>query len=179
MLAAAGVVIGVVLGGGAARATIVERVVAVVGDRPILLSELRERALPDLRRVAREDVSYRAAVESELLRRVLDHMVDERLVALAAERARVRVSEDEIDRAVLQVAANAGVTVKELVAEVARVGLTGAAYREELGRQLLEGKMFELRVKQWVDVGDASALARQLKTWLEELRRGTYVDLRL
>ena len=70
-----------------ARASIVERVVAVVADRPILLSELRQRARPHVARVAHLSEAERAAAESEIHRALLDRMIDERLEETAADRA--------------------------------------------------------------------------------------------
>ena len=57
-------------GASTARATIVERIVAVVGDRPILLSELRLRARPYLLQIAQkaQPGPQRAAAESQLFK---------------------------------------------------------------------------------------------------------------
>ena len=53
-----------------ADASIVERIVAVVGERPILLSELRLRGRPHLWRIAAstQNPTQQAAQESEMFR---------------------------------------------------------------------------------------------------------------
>lgn len=74
-------------------------------------------------------------------------MVDERLEEQAAERARIHVEEHEIARAIDNVAKAARVSPGVLVAEARRQGLTEKAYRDEIRRQLIDGKLTELYVR--------------------------------
>ena len=180
------VVLGLMLPARPSGAAIVERVVAVVGERPILLSDLLRRAEPHVARMrdAVRDEAARAAAESELHRELLERMIDERLEEVAADRAHVAVTPDEIDGALRSIAFQARLTVAELVGEAARQGLTEQGYRDELRRQVLEAKLLELRVRGRVrPTSDAQAyadaMARARKEWLSELRRGAYVDVRL
>jgi peptidyl-prolyl cis-trans isomerase SurA len=165
---------------------IVERVVAVVGERPILLSDLLHRAEPHLARIrdAALDDARRVAAESTLHRELLERMIDERLEEVAADRAHLAVSPDEIDAALRNIATAARISVPELVEEAKRQGLAEQAYRDELRRQILEAKLLELRVRVRVRPSEdprayADAMARARKEWLLELRRGVYVDVRL
>lgn len=139
-----------------AGATIVERVVAVVGDQPILLTSLRERARPFLLDLQRRGLSpaQQAAAESELYRQLLERMIDERLQQMAAERARIRVTSEEIDAGIRNVANAQKLTTAELMAEAARQGLSAQEYREEIRRQILEGKLLQLRVQGRIRVTD-------------------------
>jgi peptidyl-prolyl cis-trans isomerase SurA len=202
-----------------AHAEVVERVVAVVGERPILFSELRHRALPSLLRIAAagQGPSFVAAAESEAYKLILGRIIDDRLEERAAERARITVSPDEVDRGIENVATTNKITVRELLVEVNRQGLTELDFREEIRRQILEGKLVELRVRARVHVTEADAresyerwrqelakqvdhpvpppfedvkgdmmsrallegLDRQRQLFLQELRRGVYIDVRL
>jgi peptidyl-prolyl cis-trans isomerase SurA len=126
-----------------AEGGIVERIVAVVGYEPILLSELRERARPFLLQV-RERVPagpQQAAAESQVYRELVFKMIDEQLIAREAARQKVSVRPSEIETALQQVAANAGLPVPELFRHAAEMGLDEAAYRREIERQILEGKL--------------------------------------
>ena len=168
------------------QGAIVERVVAIVGERPILLSELHHRAEPHLARLrdAATDDARRAAAESTLHRELLERMIDERLEEVAADRAHLAVSPGEIDSALRNIAAAAHFTVAELVLEAKRLGLVEQEYRDELRRQILEAKLLELRVRGRVRPTEdaqvyADAMARARKEWLLELRRGVYVEVRL
>ena len=90
-----------------ASATVVERVVAVVGERAILLTDLRQRARPFLLEIHSKapTEAQRAAAESELFRQMLSRMIDDHLEAQAAVKHRIRVESEEIDRAIARLAA--------------------------------------------------------------------------
>lgn len=191
-----------------AQASITERVVAIVGERPILLSELRQRARPHLRHYAAAETT-----ESEVLKAILQRMIDERLEETAAARANIVVTPDEIDRALQAIAARGQITPAQLVKEATNQGLTEQEYRDELRRQILEGKLVQLRVRVRVTEDDAraayarwvretapsgaepptfasvrehmleraadEALQRARTAWLRDLRRQTVVEVRL
>src|SRR5688572_6729564 len=86
-----------------AHATIIERVVAVVGDRPILLSDVRQRTLPFYKNMP-SSPSERAAAQSSLFSQMLDKMIEEELIARAAVKAQVQVTREEVDAALERVA---------------------------------------------------------------------------
>ncbi len=136
-----------------AHATIVERVVAVVGERPILLSELRRRAKPFLRTLT-GSASARAGAQSKLFTEMLERMIDEELVRRAASRAQLTVSKAEVDAAVERVAKGNGVDMDTLIAEVERSGVTLSDYRRELRSQLLDAKVMQLRLQGRVRVSE-------------------------
>ncbi|MEN9579126.1 MAG: hypothetical protein RJA70_2135 [Pseudomonadota bacterium] len=138
---------------GDAGATIVERVVALVGDRPVLLSELRERTKAFAQNLPK-NTSERAAAESELYAEMLGRMVDEELLRRAASAAQVTVSREEVEAAIARVASGNGVTAEELLAEVERSGVSAAQYRTELRRQLLDAKVMNVRLQGRLGVSD-------------------------
>lgn len=144
---------------GRSDAVIVERVVAVVGDRPILLSELRHRGRPFLYRIAAttQSPAQAAAQETEMFRELLQRMIDDRLEEQAADKSRLTVTPEEVDGAIRNVAAQAKIPVAELVAEVRRQGLSEQDYRDEIRRQILEGKLVQLRVAGRVRVTESDA----------------------
>ena len=86
-----------------------ERIVAVVGERPILLTELRQRARPHLYRIAAstQNPTQAAAAESEMFRELLTRIIDERLEEQAADKAHLTVTPEEVDNGIKQVAAQA------------------------------------------------------------------------
>lgn len=163
-----------------ADAAIVERIVAVVGERPILLSELRQRARPHLVRIAMstQNASQQAAAESEMFRELLTRLIDERLEEQAADKAHLSVSPDEVDNGIRQVASQAGMDPKMLVAEAKRQGLTEQDYRDEIRRQVLEGKLIQLRVRSRVRVTEQDARTAY-STYARDTAQQSPVDLRI
>jgi peptidyl-prolyl cis-trans isomerase SurA len=147
---------------GPARATIVERVVAVVGERPILWTELLRRAKSGRVQIRMQthDPNVIGVQEQEMYKELLDRMVDDRMEEQQADRAHITVPADEIDRGISNIAAQAqqqqgrAVTAADILEEVARRGMTEQDFREEIRRQILEGKLIELRVRPRVHVTD-------------------------
>ena len=163
-----------------AEAAIVERVVAVVGERPILLSELRQRARPHLFRIAMstQNPSQQAAAESEMFRELLTRLIDERLEEQAADKAHLTVTPEEVDNGIRQVAAQARLDPKQLIAEAKRQGLSEQDYRDEIRRQVLEGKLIQLRVRGRVRVTDQDA-RNAYNNYVRDLAQQSPVDLRI
>lgn len=159
-----------------ANATIVERVVAVVGEQPILLSDIRGRARPFLLDLQRKGLSpaQQAAAESELFRQLLDRMIDDRLEQQAAEKARIRVTAEEIDAGIRNVATSQKLTPAELIAEAGRQGMTPQEYRDEIRRQILEGKLLQLRVQGRIRITDDDVRAMYTKLVRTERKRLGY-----
>jgi len=145
------------LAGGA----VIERIVAVVGERPILLSDVQRRARPFRARMMAAGATPQQLQQAEpqLQKELLQRMVDERLEELAAEKAKISVSRDEVDAAMANVASGARMTVADLLREAATQGLSEGEYREELRRQLLEGRLFQLRGRGRPRASEAEARA--------------------
>ena len=152
-----------------AHAVIVERIVAIVGDRPILLSELRHRARPRLTRIAMQATQQGVpaenipmqlvAAEPAEMRAALDEIIDERLMEQQADHAHLSVSVDEVDKGVKSKAEQLGISERELWARAHAQGYTDQDYRDEVRRQLLEGKLLQLRLAGRVHITEADAHA--------------------
>jgi peptidyl-prolyl cis-trans isomerase SurA len=158
-----------------ARAAIVERVVAVVGEQPILLTELRQRARPFLIRMyAQVPVAQQKIEEARLYKELLQKLVDERVVSMAADKLNVTVTTKEVDEAVKLKAADLKIPISELLSEAAKQGLSEADYREEVRRELLFGKMLETRVRSRVRPTEDDAREYFKKLQIEERKQQVY-----
>ena len=159
---------------------IVERIVAVVGERPILLSELQRREHPFVFRIlaGAQNPAQIAAAKSEMEKELLNRMIDDRLEESAGDKAHLSVSAEEVDNALKNIAQSAHLTIQQLVEEAARQGLTEMDYREELRRQVLEGKLIQLRVRGRVRVTDQDARTTYQR-FVNEMEKQHPVDLRI
>lgn len=149
---------GLALVGLLADAAPLDKIVAIVGESPIFLSELRHRAKPHLFRIAYtsgNDPKKKAAETAEMFRALLDRIVEERIEEREAEKMHLTVTSDEVDSGINQVAAQAKLPKSALMDEAKRQGMTEQDYRDEIRRQVLEGKLIQLRVRTRVKVGDA------------------------
>jgi peptidyl-prolyl cis-trans isomerase SurA len=158
-----------------AHATLVERIVAVVGERAILLSDLRSRAQPYLVQVHQSvpEGAQRNAAISQLYRTVLERLVDEELEQRAAQQSKLSVTPKEIDEAISRVATQNKLTVQTLLSEAQRSGLNETSYRDELRRQLLEAKLINVRLQGRIRVVDEDLRDAYRRLVLEERQRLT------
>lgn len=156
-----------------AQATVIERVVAVIGDRAILLSDLKARAQPFLIQVTQgvQPGAQRSAAISQVYKGVLDKIVDEELEERAAIQAKINVTSKEIDDAILRVAAQNQITPQKLLSEAARTGVNEPQYRDELRRQLLQAKLVNVRLQGRIRVTDEDLQLAYHKLVLEERQK--------
>lgn len=154
----------------AASATIVERIVATVGERAILLSDLRRRAEPFMLQVQQgvPAGAQRNAAISQVYKAVLQKIVDEELLEKAAGQAKVTITPAEIDEALKRVAAQNKLTVEQVLSEAERAGLNESKYREELRRQLLEAKLLNVRLQGRIRITEEDLRSAYRKIEIEE-----------
>lgn len=159
-----------------AQATIVERVVAVVGERAILLSDLRQRARPYVVQIEQQvpPGAARAAQMSQMFKLLLDKMVDEELERRAGNRARISVSAAEIDDSIMRIAQQNQLTYEEIVQEAIRTGLSESEYRQEIRRQVLEAKLLNLRVVARIRITEDDLKTTYRRIVMSERRRLSY-----
>jgi peptidyl-prolyl cis-trans isomerase SurA len=159
-----------VLSAGAAQATVVERIVATVGERAILLSDLRRRAEPFMLQVQQTVPvgAQRNAAISQVYKAVLQKIVDEELMEKAAAMAKVNITPTEIDEALKRVAQQNKMAVEQVLAEAARAGMPESKYREELRRQLLEAKLLNVRLQGRIRITEEDLRGAYQKIEVEE-----------
>jgi peptidyl-prolyl cis-trans isomerase SurA len=168
-----------------ARAVIVERIVAVIGERPILWTDLLHRAAATRMQIRAQtrDANVVAVQEQEMYKELLERMIDDRLEEQQADKAHLTASSEEVDRGIANIAAQAQsqqgrtVTVQDVLSEVHRRGMTEQDFRDEVRRQILEGKLIELRVRPRVRVTDQDARAAY-QHWTQDIREKQPVDVR-
>jgi len=153
-----------------AQATVVERIVATVGERAILLSDLRRRAEPFMLQVQQTVPvgAQRNAAISQVYKAVLQKIVDEELMEKAASQAKVTITPTEIDEALKRVATQNKLSVEQVLAEAARAGMPESKYREELRRQLLEAKLLNVRLQGRIRITEEDLRAAFQKIETEE-----------
>ncbi len=175
-----------VIGAPPAQATIVERVVAVIGERPVLWTELLHRALAGRVQIRSQtqDPNVISVQEQEMYKELLNRMIDDRLEEQQADRAHLSASQEEIDRGIANIAIQAqsqqgrSVSVADVLSEVKRRGMTEQDFRDEIRRQILEGKLIELRVRPRVRVTEQDAHAAY-QHWVQEMRDQDPIDVRI
>ncbi len=139
----------------AASAEIVERVVAVVNDDAIFLSELRRRAGPFLEQVAADpDANERKAHIKKLYDHFLSELVDEQLIQQTARKMNINVSSVDVDQAIENVRNQNTLSTEQFWEAVKGQGFTEKQYREDVRKQLLRLKVTNQRVRSRVNISE-------------------------
>jgi peptidyl-prolyl cis-trans isomerase SurA len=142
-------------------AVIVERIVAVVNERPILLSDVRKRVTPLLPAVmGASDEATRIKQVERIYSEALDQLIDESLIQQAARKAQIAVSRLDEDRAIQNVQAQSGIKDEAFWQAVREQGFTESQYREDIRRQLLRYKLLNQHVRGRVNVTEEQVRQR-------------------
>jgi peptidyl-prolyl cis-trans isomerase SurA len=154
----------------------VERIVAVVGERAILMSDLRDRATPLLVRINQEVPagSQRSAAISQLYKSVIERLVDEELIARAARKSKIAVSDKDVDQALATLAKQNSISVERLMQEARAQGQVEGKYRDEIRRQLLEYRVMNLRLQGRIQVRDEDLRRAYREIVLQERRKQAF-----
>ena len=146
----------VLLGAPRARAELVDRVAAVVNNDVITLSEVEKRAAPELARLDQEATGPdRAQKRAALMKRVLDTMIDEKLVDNELKELKVTIGDKEVDAAIDEVKKSYNLNDEQLQQAVAKEGYSVAEYREQMRKQIGRYKLISEKVRKNVKVSDA------------------------
>lgn len=158
----AGLLLSLLAGGGqAARAEVVDRVVAVVNDDIVLLSELNQALAPYHQKIAAAGYGEEQVRQMRFKARedLLAQMVDETLTAQEIKRLGLTVGSAEIDNMIERIKEVNYLTDEALRAALLREGTTLGDYREELKKQLLRTKLVNIEVKSKIVVTEADIKA--------------------
>lgn len=158
-----------------AEAEVVERVVAVVNDEAIFLSELRRRAGPYLQRaMALPSQEARIAAIQQLYSELLDRMVQEELFIQAASRMQISVTRAEVERSIANVQRQAGLSDADFWAAVEMQGFTPEQYRADVRRHLLRLKVLNNWARNRVNITEEQVRERYDRMVARERRAARY-----
>ena len=142
-----------------------ERVVAVVNDGVVLESELDEQMREIITRLRNQNVPL--PDEDVIRSQVLERLVLEEIQAQHAERAGIKVSDEQVNAAIGDIAKRQNVTLEEFPARLAADGIDYADYRIELKREIARQILRSRDVVQRINITPRELdqyLERQVKT---------------
>jgi peptidyl-prolyl cis-trans isomerase SurA len=138
-----------------ARARVVEKIAAVVGDEVVLASEVEQNAAPFMQQVsAINNATERAARAAALRREVLDRLIDEHLIEQQATELKLSVSTVDIDRTIEQIKKENGVSDAQLAQELRGQNMDMKSYRQMLKQQIKRMRVINIAVGSKVTVSD-------------------------
>jgi peptidyl-prolyl cis-trans isomerase SurA len=143
-------------GASPARAEPIERVVAVVNDEAVLLSDLRRRATPYLEHALRGTVSEteKKTRIKQLYEQLAQQLIDDELIEQSARKMMITVASLEVDQAIDNVRRQSGLEEPRFWEAVREQGFTDKQYREDVRKQLLRLKVINQRVRSRVNISE-------------------------
>ena len=134
-------------------AEIIERIVAVVNDDIITLSELKSISLPYLGRMkSKFSVTYTDEEIRGTERQILNQMIDEKLINQEAERLKIEITEKEVALASQEVRDRSQLTEKQFEQALAEDGMTMESYQKQLRDEMKKMRLIDQEVKAKVHV---------------------------
>jgi len=136
------------LQGTASGSVVVDRVVAIVNDDIITMSDLQREIMTNKKTEGKQDE-----------RVVLEDMIDRKLQMAAAKRVGMDVTDKELAEAVADIMKRNAMDSKQFDAALAKEGLTLDQYKSELREQMTLSRMFNKYVRTGLAVDEAEAKA--------------------
>ncbi len=159
-LVASGIVLALItLGGGAAHAQtrelatqgeLLDRVVAIVNDGVVLNSDLDAEVNAVTERLKEQKLEL--PPQNVLRQQVLERLVLQEIQVQRAGKAGVKVSDENVNAALQDVAKRNGMTLTQLPEALARQGVDYPTYREEIRREIMLQMLRQRDVMQHIAV---------------------------
>jgi len=142
-------------------AEVVDRIVAIINDSIITLSELNAATAVAVEKLGVKERG--AGTEQEIKNKILDSLIEQKLVKQASDKAGIEVSEREIDNAIEDVKAQNKMKQETLLLLLAQSGLTYNEYKEQIKEQIRQVKFInkEFRSKISIQPEDIEDYYRQ------------------
>lgn len=158
-----------------ARAELIDRVVAVLDEEAIFLSEVETRARPFLGEIPPgTPEADRAVMQRRIVRETLDRMIDDQLIRHAATRLHVTVTDEDVDQFIERIARERGATLDQLYEALEHEGISRAEYRTHMETEVRRLKVLQLRVRGRINITD-SDLQEAYRRFLRENQNASVV----
>ena len=159
---ALGLLAGVMMLGFSASATasaaaeVLDRIVAVVNEEIILLSELNERMAPYAQRVREQgfDLDREKQMLGQLREEMINRLVDEKLTDQEIARNDIQLDEAAVDRTIERIKAANKFSDEDLRRQLALEQMTMEEYRDSIREQVLRTQLVNYEVKSRIVITD-------------------------
>ncbi len=136
-------------------AEVIEKIVAVVNGEIITLSELREISVPYLEKMKLKfSLDNNKEQIREIEKRILDQLIDEKLINQEADRLKIEITEKEVDVAIRDVMDKNKVSKDQFKQVLLEEGITFEKYRDQLKNQIKKMRLLDQEIKSKVQVAE-------------------------
>jgi peptidyl-prolyl cis-trans isomerase SurA len=161
-------------------AEVVDKVVAVINDEVITLSELEEETAGLFRSIAKERPGEPILDTLEEAREVtLNSMIERRLIKQKAKRYNVTVTDEDIDTAYERMRNGMSLNPTEFRQKLEKSGLTEESYRNKLKSQILQSRLLSYDVRSKIIVTEEMILDYYDANYTSRVDKGSYYLLQM
>ena len=122
------------------NAQVFDKIVAIVNDEVITLSDLRNAGRDILNSLGSLSAEERVDREIEAKSTILDQLIENLLVIQEAKHFGIRATEEEVQKTVEEVRGKNRLNEKEFLRALSEVGLTIKAYRDNIEKDIIRSK---------------------------------------
>ena len=133
-----------------AQTIMIDKVLVVVNEEAITLSEYRARH----KRLALQESEQLAPFYGNIEKRILDQMIDDRVLSQVARRRGVTFDAAEVQRTIAGIAQRNNLTAQQLFERLSEDGITEAEFRGEVREQQLIRRLVDIAVNARVTVSE-------------------------
>ncbi len=146
------------------QAEIVDRVVAIVNDTVITLSELKEEGAPLFNRIREKaPPAERETYLQQASEDTLTQLINARLIQQQAADFGLKVEEAEIDKTIANIIRQNNITREDFLQDLKKIGTTQEAHRQTIKRQILKSRIVNMEVRSKIVISD-----RQVKAYYDD-----------
>jgi len=142
-------------------AEVVDRIVAIVNDDIIVLSELNEKLKPYTDRIAK--MGYPPEKEKKMMFKVrddiIDSMVNQKLTDQEVRKFGIIIDDQEVRNAIERVKQKNALTEEQMLADLARQGMTLEVLKKNIRTQMLRARLVNVAVRSKIVVTREDARA--------------------
>ncbi len=136
------------------NAQVFDKIVAVVNDEVITLSDIRIAGRDILNSLGSFPAEDRVSREIEAKSTILDRLIENLLIMQEAKRFGIRVTEEEIQQAVAEVRKKNRLSEKDFLRALSEIGLTVEAYADNIKKDIIRSKFMRRVIGSRVNVSD-------------------------
>ncbi|WP_319524806.1 SurA N-terminal domain-containing protein [uncultured Desulfosarcina sp.] len=139
-----------------AAAEVIDRIVAVVNEDIILLSELKERMAPFVQRIRSQgyDLEKERTMIFKVREEILNRLVDEKLTDQEIKRNDLQVDDTQIDNTIETIKKANSFTDEDLRRFLEQENMTMDQYRDKIREQVLRSRLVNYEVKSKIVITD-------------------------
>lgn len=162
------------------HAELVDKIVAVVNDEVITLSDVDAEGQEVFRKITATSPVGEVQEKLEMARaEILNTIIDKRLIAQKASALNITVSESEVEAAYNNVLQRNRISREQLLAKLESNGLSEAVYKTTLESQLLQNKLVGTDVHAKIVVTDDMIQKHYDENYTSNIEDGAYYLLQM